>query len=260
MAAREPPVESPLLDVLSRSAEVAAAEPLPRDGVRTEASAFVWASVRRWPALHASFSLLFEVGYVDESRLITRAVAELAINAAWVVQGRATSTGLYSTRDERAKGLEEWFRHSTSKWWKAMNTHSPEMPFSEAMTKNWEEATAGATRPEGLPDLCGRAKAVEGTTFPLQVYDFSYRADSQVTHSNSWTLISHAQGKLHLMSSIAVVNAFGAAMLLLSTGADALQSEALGREVKRIRDAMGNCARLYNGRALLDCQIGQVAS
>ena len=119
----EPPVETFYVDALSASAEVAAAEPPPRLEVRSEASAFVWACVRRWPALHRSFSLLFKSWLVDEARLITRAVAELAINAAWVVQGRATKKGLYATADERAKALEAESRSITLKWWTAMNAH-----------------------------------------------------------------------------------------------------------------------------------------
>src|SRR5690348_7072246 len=126
MDENEPPVETPYVEALSKSAQVAAGEPIPRSELRTEASAFVWACVRRWPALHRSFSLLFRSWLVDEARLITRATAELAINAAWVVGGRATKTGRYSTAEDRAKALEEESRAITLKWWNAMNAHSPE--------------------------------------------------------------------------------------------------------------------------------------
>jgi len=238
MAQNEPPVETHYVDELSATAEVAAAEPPPREEIRTEATAFVWASMRRWPALHRSFSLLFKSWLVDESRLITRAVAELAINAAWVVQGHATKAGRYSTADERAKALQEESKALTLKWWNAMNAHSPERPFSEAMVRNWEEALAGAKMPDGLPRLRARAEAISGTTFPLQVYDFSYRADSEVTHSNTWALISGVQGKFHLTPSMAVVNAFSGALLMISAGADALQSERLGEEARKIREAL----------------------
>jgi hypothetical protein len=230
--------ENQQLAALAAAAEVASAEPGPEGAMRTEPKAFVWASVRRWPALHRAFAMLFTSGLTDESRLVTRAGAELAINAAWVVGGHGTKAGRYATDEERAKALEEESRADTLQWWKSMNVHHPEKPFSREMTASWETALAGAQWPEGLPDLRSRALATKATPFALELYDFSYRADSHVTHLNTWALISGVKGQPQLSPFVAVGNALGAAMLLLASGAEALQSEPLGEACRQVQDAM----------------------
>ena len=227
-----------MLALLAETVTAAAEEPPPAPELRTEANAFIWAAVRRWPNLCRAFLLLFKAGLVDEARLVGRAAAELAINAVWVIGGRAIKTGLYATAEERAKALEEDSRAATLQWWKALKVHDLKTPLPE-MIAGWEASLAGAAKPPGLPDLRARAIAVSAErSLPLQLYEFGYRLDSDVTHSNTWSLISGVRGQPQIHPDIATFNAGVAAMLLLGAGAIALKSPRLETEATRLREAI----------------------
>lgn len=227
------------LAALFKIAELAGSEPRPNSNGLTEATAFVWASVRRWVPMHRAFAQLFTMGLVDEARLITRAAAELAVNAAWTVAGQATKVGRYSTPEERAKGLEENARAETLKWWNAMNEQAMDRPFPQKMIDTWSNALAGAKPPAGLPDLRGRAAAVQSNNFALMVYDFTYRSDSQVTHGNTWSIIAGVKGELQFPPMLALANALSVALLLMSAGSEALNSDRMTEAAQIAHEGMG---------------------
>jgi hypothetical protein len=223
------------LNALDASATVAANEPIPAKEMRSEANAFIWASVRRWPGLCRGFQLLFKAALVDESRLVMRAATELAINAAWVVDGHGTNAGLYSTTEERAIALEEDSRAGTLTWWEAAKAHSHQLPVPKAMAKTWDAALVGAKKPRGLPNLHDRAAATQ-SPLPLLLYDFAYRADSDVTHSNTWSLISNVRGRPQFMPDFVVLNATMAGVLVVAAGAIALNSSRLEEQARRLQE------------------------